>query len=128
MREAFARRGDPWTSWAAADSLTNLREKQRAVLWVLVAFFPADAFPAGASLDQIVDAYHRLERRAAGGMPSLPQQSDSGIRTRVSELQAQGYVYDSGRTRRLQSGRQARVLLGTLEPMRIDDDGQMRLA
>jgi hypothetical protein len=118
MREAFARRGDPWTSWAAADSLTNLREKQRAALWVLIAFYPD-----GASLDQIVATYHRV------GLPhNLPAQSDSGLRTRVSELAAHGYVYDSGRTRRLASGRQARVLLGTLEPMRIGDDGQMRLA
>jgi len=123
MREAFARRSDPWTSWAAADSLTNLREKQRAALWVLVAFYPD-----GASLDQIVDAYTRLGRRSAGGMPELPAQSDSGLRTRVSELAAQGYVYDSGRTRRLPSGRQGRILLGTLEPMRIGADGQMRLA
>ena len=123
MREAFARRTDPWTSWAAADSLTNLRQKQRAALWVLVAFFPD-----GASLDQIVDAYTRLGRRAAGGMPELPAQSDSGLRTRVSELAAQGYVYDSGRTRRLPSGRQGRILLGTLDPMVVGDDGQMRLA
>jgi len=123
MREAFARRSDPWTSWAAADSLTNLRQKQRAALWVLVAFYPE-----GASLDQIVTAYHRLERRAAGGLPDLPAQSDSGIRTRVSELAARGYVYDSGRTRRLDSGRQGRILLGTFDPMIVGDDGQMRLA
>jgi hypothetical protein len=124
MREAFARRTDPWTSWAAADSLTNLREKQRAALWVLVAFYPD-----GASLDQIVAAYHRLERaERLQRLPKLPAQSDSGLRTRVSELQTHGYVYDSGRTRRLPSGRQGRILLGTLEPMRIGDDGQMRLA
>ena len=120
MREAFARRTDPWTSWAAADSLTNLRAKQRAALWVLVAFYPD-----GASLDQIVDAYHRLE--LVEHRVDLPAQSDSGLRTRVSELAAHGYVYDSGRTRTLPSGRQARILLGTVEPMRIGDDGQMRL-
>jgi len=117
-REAFARRTDPWTSWAAADSLTNLREKQRAVLWAFL-----ERYPDGASLDQIVACYHLAAYRPGGP----PEQSDSGIRTRVSELAARGYVYDSGRTRTLPSGRQARILLGTVEPMRIGDDGQMRL-
>jgi len=119
MREAFARRTDPWTSWAAADSLTGLREKQRAVLWTLLA-----RHPDGASLDQIVAAYREAAYRIGGP----PEQSDSGIRTRVAELQARGYVYDSGRTRTLPTGRQARVLLGTLEPMIVGADGQMRLA
>ncbi len=120
MREAFARRSDPWTSHAAADSLTGLRRKQRLVLWVLLTHFPE-----GASLDQVVAMY------GSGPGPvvtNLEPQSESGIRTRVSELMARGYVIDTGRTRTLPSGRQARILQGSLEPMIVGDDGQMRLA
>lgn len=119
MREAFARRGDPWTSWAAADSLRGLREKQRAVLGVLLA-----SFPDGAPLESITWAYD-LQAGQPGGPPP---QSPSGIRTRVSELQARGYVVDTGRTVRTAAGRHARVLQGSLDPMVVGPDGQMRLA
>jgi hypothetical protein len=120
MREAFARRTDPWTSHAAADSITGLRRKQRLVLWVLL-----EMFPGGASLDQIVEGYNAAGTNAP---TKFEPQSDSGIRTRVSELMTRGYVIDTGRTRTLPSGRQARILQGTLEPMVVGDDGQMRLA
>jgi hypothetical protein len=118
-REAFARSTDPWTSWAAADSLTNLRQKQRAVLWAML-----ERYPDGASLDQIVAAYRLAATRPVGP----PEQSDSGIRSRVSELQRLGYVLDTGRTRTLPSGRRGRILIGSLEPITLDDDGQLRLA
>jgi hypothetical protein len=38
---AVARRSDPWTSWAAAESLGDLRPRQAAVAAIL------DVFPGG---------------------------------------------------------------------------------
>jgi hypothetical protein len=40
----------------------------------------------------------------------LPPQSDSGIRTRASELQTAGLIEDTGETRLTAAGRHARVL------------------
>jgi hypothetical protein len=96
---AHARRGDPATSRAAAVSLGDLRGSQRAVLSVLRRYGPAD--------------FATLISRYAGegerDPETYPLQSESGIRTRVSELVALGLVVDTGRRVRLDTGRQAVV-------------------
>lgn len=92
-----ARSTDPWTSWAAAESLGDLRARQAAVAAVF------DASPDGLTLEELVDRYGRA------GVP-MPAQSDSGIRTRCRELVDLGLVVDTGTTRPTRSGRKARVL------------------
>jgi hypothetical protein len=88
---AVARRTDPGTSWAAANSLdpTVLRSSQRAVLTILQDIGP------------MTDA--ELCARMA------PAMSPSGARSRRSELVAKGLVYDTGKRERLHSGRWAIV-------------------
>jgi hypothetical protein len=88
---AHARRGDPWTSHAAAASVTGIRKSQQSVLDVLKELGP------------LTDEEIRLNYK------KLPRQSDSGLRTRRDELVALGKVRDSGRCRRLKSGRLAKV-------------------
>ena len=84
------RKTDPETSLAAAESVAKITEKQRSVLAVLRHYGPAtdeeirDKFPPNS-------------------------QSDSGLRTRRSELVRRGLVRHSGEYRTLASGRQARV-------------------
>jgi hypothetical protein len=56
--------------------------------------------------EELVAEYHR---RVASATVDWPAQTDSGIRTRSSELERAGLIRDSGRTRRLASGRQGNV-------------------
>jgi hypothetical protein len=77
---ARARRTDPETSHEAAASVVNMTEKRQAVLDCLRAI--------GKGHDQaILDAYRSM---------SLPEQSDSGIRSRRAELVRMGHVVDRG--------------------------------
>lgn len=77
---ARARRSDPETSHEAAASVVNMTEKRQAVLDCLRAI--------GQGHDQaILDAYRSM---------SLPEQSDSGIRSRRAELVRMGHVVDRG--------------------------------
>ena len=103
------RRGDPETSLAAAESVTELTKKQEAVLTVLRA--------SGPSTDEeLREAYRafrmrnidRLDNRTVD-LHSIQPQSDSGLRTRRSELRDRGLVRDSGERRKLESGRMAVV-------------------
>lgn len=89
---AKARRTDPLTSHQAAASVSDITEKQRAVLAVISALQPV-------SDDVIVSHYMAGDR---------PKQSPSGIRTRRSELVAAGYVEACGWTVLL-SGRKAQL-------------------
>ena len=84
------RKGDPETSLAAAASVKELTEKQKSVLAVLKQYGPA----TDGELRQKFPPY---------------TQSDSGLRTRRSELVNRGLVRDSGERRRLASGRMAIV-------------------
>lgn len=93
----YARRDDPWTSWAAAESLGDLRARQAAVAAVF------DASPDGLTLEELVDRYGFAD------VP-MPPQSDSGIRTRCKELARLGLIVDTGQTRPTRAGRQGRVL------------------
>ena len=92
-----ARSTDPQTSADAARSVTRLRPKQEAVLKVLKAY-------GWLTLEQLVQNYGRIHREVG-----LPQQSDSGIRTRCSELVAMGLVRDTGERRKMSTGRMAIV-------------------
>ena len=89
---AAARRGDPETSHAAAASVTDLNAKQKGVLVVLKVIGDATA-------DVIIREYSLYTR--------IPSQSESGLRTRRSELVRAGYVADTGRPADLPSGRRA---------------------
>lgn len=93
---AVARSSDPGTSWAAAHSIQQLRERQRAVLRVI------DSFTGPLHDAELVGLYGRAVQ---AGLE--PPQSVSGIRTRRKELVRAGCVRDSGRTTRLTSGRHA---------------------
>lgn len=97
MTAALARRTDPSTSHEAAHSITaaQLRKSQDAVLRVLKAYGPLD------DLD-LIQQYSELEY-ASG----LPQQSESGLRTRRKELVDLGFVADSGLKSTMPSGRRA---------------------
>ncbi len=87
------RKGDPETSLAAAASVTELTKKQSAVLLVLRQWGPATD-------EEISLTYAQL-----GTTP----QSESGLRTRRSELVDRGLVRWTGGHRRLRSGRMGRV-------------------
>ena len=88
-----ARTSDPDTSWDAAKSVKDLTRKQGDVLWVIRYY--------GSTTDRDLVANHEAQFSFA------QPQSESGIRTRRSELVKLGLVRDSGRRRRLVSGRQA---------------------
>jgi hypothetical protein len=112
-----ARGSDPWTSWAAARSLPDLRARQAAVLWLL-----QEHFPEGGTLEQLVWQYQGLWRarvaRAGAGLPTVPAQSDSGIRTRCRELQDLGLAHKLEETALSSSGRPAHlVVAGPPPPM-----------
>lgn len=87
---AHARRTDPSTSHAAADSVDRIRESQALILGILRAF--------GPMTDTEI-----AERIRPGVM------SPSGCRTRRSELVTKGKVVDSGERKRLDSGRMSIV-------------------
>ncbi len=101
MLRAVARRTDPDTSHAAAASVKELTKKQKAVLAILRVLTES---MGGATDEQIADAYQT-------NLPweRLPEQSDSGLRTRRSELVRKGVVVDSGERRRNRAGRQCAV-------------------
>ncbi len=90
------RKGDPETSLAAAESVIKITEKQEAVLGLLRGRGPFTD-------EELSVAY-------AQGIPlGLPPQSESGLRTRRSELRHRGLVRWTGEHRKLRSGRMARV-------------------
>ena len=93
------RRTDPETSLAAAASVTKITEKQEAVLHVLKL--------AGPMTDE--DIRRTFSRWYHGEDWQVSPQSESGLRTRRSELVRRGLVRHSGEYRTLVSGRQARV-------------------
>jgi hypothetical protein len=94
-----ARRTDPETSHEAADSVTDITAKQEAVLRAL------------RGIGRATDVYlreHYLELSRYYPM-AYPRQSESGLRSRRSELVDKGYVYDTGERDVLDSGRRAIV-------------------
>ena len=98
--ETRARRTDPSSSHAAAQSVTDLTAKQQAVLRVAKVI-------GRFTLDGLVGRYHQEREWCID--ESIPRQSDSGIRTRCHELVKAGKIIDSGERRVLITGRKAIV-------------------
>lgn len=90
---AVARRTDPVTSWAAAQSVEHIRISQQRVHTIL-------SYRDGTDHD-IAQRYQMIVESVIGWEP----QSPSGLRTRRKELCDLGVVFDSGRTELLPSGR-----------------------
>ena len=91
------RRTDPDTSLAAAASVTKITEKQTAVLMLL------------RECGSLTDGELGREYRVEFAYGKVPRQSESGLRTRRSELVRRGLVRWTGELRKLESGRMARV-------------------
>lgn len=91
---AATRSGSPETSYEAAASVEDLTAKQNAVCWLLREF--------GAMTDQQI-----AQRYPTPGF--LPVQSESGLRTRRSELVALGKVEFSGSWGSTSGGRRSRI-------------------
>lgn len=95
---AHARNTDPWTSHAAAATITptKMRKTQAAVIAILKE--------RGPSTDaEIAASYQTVQLLGA------PPQSASGLRTRRAELVAAGLVVDTGTTRELPTGNRGKV-------------------
>lgn len=89
---AHARKTDPTTSHAAAASVKDITTTQEFILMALTRPL--------TDVD-LVSAYRSFK--------SAPPASESGIRSRRSELVALGKVVDTGARERLESGRHAIV-------------------
>jgi hypothetical protein len=96
--EAHARRGDPVTSHEAAASIKSeeIRRSQQGVLSMFRKYGPMH--------DVALQERYLFN---ATENADLPRQSESGIRTRRSELVTKGVLEDSGKTTVLPSGRKA---------------------
>lgn len=97
--QARARRTDPDTSRTAAESVTDLTDRQSAVLFAL--------YELGESTDaEIAARYPGLVER----FPDVyPPQSPASLRTRRSELHSAGHVIVTGRVGLSEYGRPAIV-------------------
>lgn len=95
------RTGDPETSLEAAESVKEITLKQNAVLWLLRTM--------GPMTDTLLNARYNETSSGAQVFPHLPRQSDSGLRARRSELVTRNLVRDTGRKKKLPSGRRAIV-------------------
>ena len=92
MKTPRARRTDPKTSHDAADGVRDVTATQDYVL---------RALRRPRTDVELVEAYRNFKR--------APRASESGLRTRRSELVRRGLVRDSGRRIVLESGRAAIV-------------------
>lgn len=105
---AAARTLDPSTPHEAA---ATLPERRRRDTRLRILQYAAARWPAGHTftLADVVQAYQRNVLRG-----DFPPVSDSGIRTRLSELQRAGLIADTGKTcTRPGSGRRHRLLTVT---------------
>ena len=94
LLEAKTRASDGHTSRKAASSVTNMTKKRQDVMMTFRRY--------GTLTDeQLVSVY--------GQMGDVADQSESGLRTRRSELVKMGLLCDTGQTRRIRSGRMAVV-------------------
>lgn len=97
MSRARARRTDPATSHAAARSVGELTDNQRAVMVVMRVL-------GRPVLDEELVREYLARYKAL----KLPQQSESGIRSRRSELAAKTRLIE-GEKRRMTTGRLGRT-------------------
>lgn len=104
MIGAKARNTDPETSHAAAESVSDLTEKQNAVLMAL------RRYPNGLTDERVATIYGNARSVVPRDWEQpFPRQSPSGLRSRRAELVEKGLVRDSGRREKTASGRQAVV-------------------
>jgi hypothetical protein len=88
-----ARELDPSTSHQAASSVTGLAFSYRVILGALRDYGPMND-------ENLIKVWRKTQTKTA---------SDSGIRSRRSELAATGLVIDSGERQRMDSGRMSIV-------------------
>ena len=93
----LARTTDPGTSHEAAASVSNLTATQNAIRWLFDKF-------GKLTDEQLQNHYRRMMQQG-----DAPRASESGIRSRRSELVAAGYLQDSGDRVKMESGRSAIV-------------------
>ena len=103
-----ARRDDPDTSHAAADSIAPFKARalHRWIIAVLVS---------GPVTDETLSDEHARECAMSWGDDGPPSTSSSGLRTRRSELVHHGLVEDSGLRATMTTGRKA--ILWRLTPL-----------
>ena len=104
LMEARCRRSDPATSQAAARTASMaMTSKRLAVLHLFERW--------GPMTDEEVSSRYELDGSDPSGHLGrcCPNQSESGLRTRRSELVRMDQLVDSGRTKRMSTGRQAIV-------------------
>ena len=94
---AKARKSDPTTSHEAAKSVRNITATQQRILDVLEGYGPMND-------EQLFEIFDYQFRKAG-----LPRVSESGLRSRRSELVARGLVVDSGERQKMASGRNSIV-------------------
>ena len=93
-----ARRSDPETSHEAAASVEHLTVKQDAVF---------RCFNRPRTDCELHTEYNR--RLLSQGVANYPTQSDSGLRTRRSELVRKGFLFFTGEYNTHRNGRRARI-------------------
>jgi len=104
MTHAVARREDPWTSWAAAHSISDVTSRQAAVVHLFRTCGPM-------TLETACDRYRGHQADRSHDLPdTYPPQTDSSIRSRAAEMVARGFLEDTGETVPTKYGRQARLL------------------
>ena len=94
LMDAKTRAADGPTSRKAAASVQNMTRKRSDVMQAFRRF-------GDLTDEQLRDVY--------GTMDGVSQQSESGLRTRRSELVRMELLRDTGQVRRMRSGRQAAV-------------------
>lgn len=114
MTRARARADDPWTSWAAARSITDLRPRLAAILHCFDAWGPMTD-------ERLVYRYTTLVGRPGG----YPSQTPASIRSRRCELQRLGHVVETGEVGRTQTG--GKSLVHALAPPRVPPGEQAPL-
>lgn len=97
---ARARRTDPETSHAAAQSV-DVNPNQQGILTVFRRY--------KTMTDQEMVSHYDNARLFENWGKRLPQQSESGMRTRRAELVKKGVIEWNGHKKVLDTGRQARV-------------------
>lgn len=110
--EPRARKTDPQTSREAAASVDKRRvsDTHKLILRIFAS--------AGELCDLDLEVVYQGRRAAAPGL--YPEISDSGLRTRRSELVNGGLLADSGRKTTLPTGRKAIL-------WKITDEGRMKV-
>lgn len=113
-----ARNTDPETSHAAARSVRHVTQNQMAVMMAFQG--------SGPMTDEQLLVDYEGRRHGRFGRQNYPKQSESGLRSRRSELTNMGYLHDTGLRGTTASGRSAIVWRATTsqerEPFKFERD------